>query len=75
MTSSLQQIVKVAKERDPHLEEFHQVVDEVADSLKPVFEKHPEYLPDFERLLEPENVATFRVAWLDDQGTRYSIEL
>eukprot|EP01138_Halocafeteria_seosinensis_P000988 gb/GECG01001011.1/.p1 GENE.gb/GECG01001011.1/~~gb/GECG01001011.1/.p1 ORF type:complete len:454 (+),score=61.78 gb/GECG01001011.1/:1-1362(+) len=64
----LNEIVKRAKERDPHLEEFHQVVDEVAESLKPVFEKHPEYLPDFERLLEPENVVNFRVPWIDDRG-------
>eukprot|EP01138_Halocafeteria_seosinensis_P000990 gb/GECG01001013.1/.p1 GENE.gb/GECG01001013.1/~~gb/GECG01001013.1/.p1 ORF type:complete len:453 (+),score=70.81 gb/GECG01001013.1/:1-1359(+) len=64
----LHQIVQAAKERDPHLEEYHQVVDEIAESLEPVFEKYPQYLPDFERLLEPENVVMFRVPWIDDQG-------
>ena len=31
-----------AKRRDPHQPEFLQAVDEVFDSLSPVFDRHPE---------------------------------
>lgn len=45
-----------------------QAVEEVAESLKPVFEADPKLVPIFQRLLEPERVISFRVAWLDDTG-------
>lgn len=50
--------------------EFHQAVEEVAESLEPVLDKHPEYRAAkvLERIIEPERVIMFRVPWLDDQG-------
>jgi glutamate dehydrogenase (NADP+) len=50
--------------------EFHQAVEEVAESLELVLERHPEYRAAkiLERIIEPERVIMFRVPWLDDQG-------
>jgi len=45
-------------------------VTEVAESLEMVFDRYPEYrrAKIIERLVEPERVILFRVAWTDDQG-------
>jgi len=58
------------KAKNPAEPEFHQAVQEVADSLQLVLERHPEYRNArvFERIIEPERVLMFRVPWLDDQG-------
>ena len=36
--------------------------------MEPVFEKHPEMIEVMERLVEPERMIAFRVAWVDDAG-------
>ena len=54
--------------RDPDQLEFHQAVKEVLESLEPVIEKHPEYISIIERVVEPERLIHFRVAWVDDAG-------
>ncbi len=56
--------------RNPGEPEFHQAVHEVATSVLPVVDSTPVYrqLKIFERLVEPERVIIFRVAWVDDQG-------
>ena len=56
--------------RDGDQPEFLQAVREVFESLQPVVEKHPEYEKAgvLERLVEPERVVKFRVAWVDDEG-------
>jgi glutamate dehydrogenase (NADP+) len=43
---------------------------EVLESLKPVIEKHPEFVEAglLNRIVEPERQVMFRVPWLDDQG-------
>ncbi|KAJ2911004.1 hypothetical protein GGI21_000299 [Coemansia aciculifera] len=56
------------RRRDPDQREFLQAVDEVFESLTPVFEKDPQYLDVFERLVEPERQISFRVPWIDDSG-------
>ena len=50
--------------------EFLQAVYEVFDSLQPYVEKHPELEQNgiMERLVEPDRMVSFRVAWVDDQG-------
>jgi glutamate dehydrogenase (NADP+) len=57
--------------KNPAEPEFHQAVEEVADSLQLVLERRPEYRSAkiLERIIEPERVLMFRVAWQDDQGT------
>jgi glutamate dehydrogenase (NADP+) len=58
------------KAKNPVEPEFHQAVQEVAESVARVLDKHPEYrhAKIFERMIEPERVLMFRVPWLDDQG-------
>ena len=56
--------------KDPEQCEFHQAVDEVIESVKPVFERNIEYRQQgvLERIAEPERVIMFRVPWMDDEG-------
>ncbi len=58
-------------QRNPGQPEFLQAVTEVMESLWPFIEKHPKYAEHslLERLVEPERVLMFRVAWTDDHGT------
>ena len=58
------------KAKNPAEAEFHQAVEEVAESLMLVLERHPEYRNDkvLERIIEPERVIMFRVPWVDDSG-------
>lgn len=50
--------------------EFHQAVEEVAESLLPFIEENPKYKKAkiLERIAEPERVVLFRVPWTDDKG-------
>jgi glutamate dehydrogenase/leucine dehydrogenase len=56
--------------KNPGESEFHQAVQEVAESLIPFIEENPQYKQTkiLERIAEPERVLMFRVAWLDDKG-------
>ena len=56
--------------RDPDQSEFLQAVQEVFESIEPVFAKHPEYEAAgvLQRFVEPERLVKFRVAWADDNG-------
>jgi glutamate dehydrogenase (NADP+) len=56
--------------KNPSEPEFHQAVEEVAESLEVVLERHPEYrsFKILERIIEPERVIMFRIPWEDDQG-------
>jgi glutamate dehydrogenase (NADP+) len=58
------------KAKNPAEPEFHQAVQEVAESLALVLERHAEYrhAKVLERIIEPERVILFRVPWVDDQG-------
>lgn len=69
-TEYVRKIIADVKAKNPAEPEFHQAVEEVAESLAPVFEKHPEYKEAkiMERMVEPERVIMFRVPWIDDHG-------
>ena len=56
--------------KNPGEKEFHQAVQEVAESIMPFIEKNPKYKKAkiLERIAEPERVIMFRVPWLDDNG-------
>lgn len=56
--------------RNPGEPEFLQVVGEVMHSLWPFVAAHPRYAEQalLERLVEPDRVVMFRVAWVDDRG-------
>jgi glutamate dehydrogenase (NADP+) len=59
------------KAKNPAEPEFHQAVQEVAESLAIVLDRHAEYRHNkiLERIIEPERVVLFRVPWDDDRGT------
>jgi glutamate dehydrogenase (NADP+) len=63
-------ILSLVKAKNPAEPEFHQAVLEVVESTALVIERHPEYRSAkiMERLIEPERVIMFRVAWTDDEG-------
>ena len=56
--------------RNPGEVEFHQAVQEVAESVAPIIDKRPELakMKIFERIVEPERQIIFRVPWVDDRG-------
>jgi glutamate dehydrogenase (NADP+) len=56
--------------RNPGQTEFHQAVQEVAESVLPYILEHPQYhhARILERLTEPDRVIIFRVSWMDDTG-------
>lgn len=70
MSNYTERVLGMVKDRNPGEVEFHQAVEEVLESLNPVFEKHPEYEENgiLERLVEPERQIIFRVPWVDDEG-------
>ena len=70
MADYVSRVIELCKAKNPGEVEFHQTVEEVLESLRPVVEQHPEYeeCALLERLTEPERGVTFRVVWVDDEG-------
>ena len=70
MSQYANELIAEVKAKNPAEPEFHQAVQEVAESLSLVLERHPEYRTAriLERIIEPERVIMFRVPWVDDQG-------
>jgi glutamate dehydrogenase (NADP+) len=64
------QIISQIKAKDPEQREFHQAVEEVVESVKPVLERNLEYRQQavLQRITEPERTIIFRVPWMDDEG-------
>jgi len=67
---SLQEFSNYVSERNPTQPEFMQAVTEVLESLWPFITTNPRYAEHgvLDRLVEPERVIIFRVAWVDDHG-------
>lgn len=57
-------------QRNPGQPEYIQAVTEVLESLWPYIAKHPHYADHclLDRLVEPERIIQFRVAWVDDNN-------
>ena len=70
MSQYIKDLMAEVKAKNPAEPEFHQAVQEVAESLALVLDRHPEYRAAkiLERIIEPERIITFRVPWVDDQG-------
>lgn len=68
--SGVSEFIERVKARNPGEKEFHQAVEEVVTSVMPFIEKNPRYKKAkiLERMVEPERVIMFRVAWVDDKG-------
>ncbi len=56
--------------KNPGEKEFHQAVQEVAESLAEYIVEHPQLMKMkvLERIAEPERVVMFRVPWVNDKG-------
>ncbi|ARK30540.1 NADP-specific glutamate dehydrogenase [Halalkalibacter krulwichiae] len=65
------EVFEIVKKRNANENEFLQAVKEVFDSLVPVLAKDPIYIKHniLERIVEPERIISFRVPWVDDNGT------
>ena len=70
MSSFTESFLAGVKAKNATEPEFLQAVEEVADSLGPVLERHAEYrnAKVLQRMVEPERVLMFRVPWVDDEG-------
>ncbi len=70
MSEYVKNLMAEVKAKNPNEPEFHQAVQEVAESLDLVLERHPEYRAAkiLERIIEPERIIMFRVPWMDDRG-------
>jgi glutamate dehydrogenase/leucine dehydrogenase len=70
MDPRVQNFMVMIKARNAGENEFHQAVQEAAESLIPFIEENPKYKHSkiLERMAEPERTIIFRVPWLDDKG-------
>ena len=67
----LNELYERVVKRNPGETEFHQTVEEVLESLRPVIEANEaEYRREalLERITSPERQVIFRVPWVDDNG-------
>lgn len=67
---SISQAIKKVEARYAHQPEFVQAVKEVALTIAPLYDAHPEYQKNkiFERLVEPDRIIAFRINWENDKG-------
>ena len=70
MSEYIDRVLSDVRKKNASEPEFVQTVEEVLKSIEPVVERHPEYEKNglLERLVEPERMFSFRVAWVDDNG-------
>ena len=70
MNAYIESVIKTVEKRDNAKPEYIQSVKEVFRSLEKVIEAHPEYVEDdlLTRMVEPDRLITFRIAWVDDEG-------
>ena len=70
MDKDVESFMEIIKGKNPNEKEFHQAVQEVAESIMPFINKNPKYKKAkiLERIAEPERVVMFRVPWMDDSG-------
>lgn len=61
-------ILAKVRARDGNQTEFLQAVEEVIESLIPLFKKSPQYLNALEAICEPERAIQFRIPWLNDKN-------
>ena len=66
----VEKIMEGLERKHPGELEYLQAVREVLESIKDVYNQHPEFekAKIIERIVEPERIITFRVPWVDDKG-------
>ena len=70
MDPRVEQFMARIKAKNPAEPQFHQAVQEVAETLIPFIEEHPKYRYSkiLDRIAEPERIVIFRVPWMNDKG-------
>ena len=70
MDAQLKKFMDYVVAKNPAEPEFHQAVEEVAETILPFLNENPKYRAAkvFERMIEPERIIIFRVPWIDDKG-------
>ena len=70
MKESVKTFIDSVAVRNGNEPEFMQAVQEVAETVIPFIEENPKYQGKMllERMVEPERVIMFRIAWVDDAG-------
>ncbi|MEZ4853000.1 NADP-specific glutamate dehydrogenase [Flavobacterium sp.] len=70
MKESVKAFIDSVAVRNGNEPEFMQAVQEVAETVIPFIEENPKYQGKMllERMVEPERVIMFRIAWVDDAG-------
>ncbi len=70
MEAKIKQFMDEVRNRNGHEPEFIQAVQEVAETVIPYIAKHKIYNGKniLLRMVEPERLISFRVAWVDDEG-------
>ena len=71
MSQSVTAFLGEVAKRNANEPEFMQAVREVAETVIPFIEENHKYQGKMllERMVEPERVIMFRIAWIDDKGT------
>lgn len=66
----LDQFIEKVKKENPNEPEFHQAVQEVAETIIPYINENPIYLQHkvLERLVEAERIIQFKITWHDDNN-------
>lgn len=59
------------EKKHPGESEYLQAVHEVLSTIEGIYNEHPEFEANkiAERIVEPDRIFTFKVAWVDDNGT------
>lgn len=70
MSETINAFIAAVAKKNPNEPEFLQAVKEVAETVIPFIEKNEKYQDKMllERMVEPERVLMFRIAWIDDAG-------
>lgn len=66
----VKELMQSLSAKHPGEKEFLQAVEEVLISVEKIYNEHPEFeaAQIAERIVEPDRIFTFRVAWVDDKG-------
>jgi glutamate dehydrogenase (NADP+) len=68
---NVDKIMQALENRNPGEKEYLQAVHEVLGSIVDIYNQNPQFHSAniIERLIEPDRVLTFKVPWIDDQGS------
>jgi len=68
---NIDNLMQNLENRNPGQQEYLQAVHEVLESIEEIYNSNPHFQTAgiIERLIEPDRVLTFKVPWMDDEGT------